>query len=65
MVYLIKIQKEFLKRGLFFGYFIAHRALNTLLYETRVEHVKVVCDECFQVVVVIIIVAALLPNLIQ
>ena len=65
MVYLIKIQKEFLKRGLFFGYFIAHRALNTLLYETRVEHVEVVCDECFQVVVVIVIVAALRPNLLQ
>ncbi len=46
MVYLIKIQKEFLKRGLFFGFSIAHRALNSLLYETRVEHVEVVCDEC-------------------
>jgi hypothetical protein len=45
MVYLFKIQKEFLKRGLFFGYFIAHRALNTLFYETRVKHVEVVCDE--------------------
>ncbi len=65
MVYLIKIQKIFLKRGLFFGYFIAHRALNTLLYETRVEHVHVVCDEYFQVVVVIVIVAALRANLLQ
>ncbi len=65
MVYLIKIQKEFLKRGLFFGYFIAQRALNTLLYETRVEHVQVVCDEFFQVVVVIVIVAALRANLLQ
>ena len=65
MVYLIKIQKEFLKRGLFFGYSIAHRALNTLLYETRVEHVEVVCDDFFQVVVVIVIVAALRPNLLQ
>jgi hypothetical protein len=65
MVYLIKIQKEFLKRGLFYGYFIAHRALNTLLYETRVEHVQVVCDEFIQVVVVIVIVAALRANLLQ
>jgi hypothetical protein len=65
MVYLIKIQKEFLKRGLFFGYFIAHRALNTLFYETRVKHVEVVCDEFFQVVVVIVIVAALRANLVQ
>jgi hypothetical protein len=65
MVYLIKIQKEFLKRGLFFGYFIAHRALNTLFYETRVKHVEVVCDEFFQVVVVIVIVAALRANLLQ
>ncbi len=65
MVYLIKIQKEFLKRGQFYGYFFAHRALNTLLYETRVEHVQVVCDEIVQVVVVVIIVAVLHANLLQ
>ena len=65
MVHIIKIQKEFLKRGLFFVYSIAHRTLNTLLYYTRVEHVEVVFDGCYQIVVVIVFIAALCPNLLQ